>query len=302
MITIIVLGVLVGTVLGMTGAGGGIFAVPALVYGLGWGVAQASPVALMAVAVAAAVGTIEGMRKGLVRYKAAILMAIAGVLVTSLGLRAAQAMPEAALLSLFALAMIIVAFRMYRSSVPNRGSVSTSVDLKIPCRINPSTGRLRWTVASAATLIAIGLVSGFLTGLLGVGGGFVIVPALKRLSDIIMQGVIATSLMVIALVAGGAVFVSWWHGAQISQQVTIPFVIATAFGMIVGRVLVSRIPAQILQRAFALLMVVVACSFLWKATSIRGNAFGVFLMVERESLSEELTGKMTPSKFGDRHN
>ena len=118
MTTIIIFGVLVGAILGLTGAGGGIFAVPALVYGLGWGVAQASPVALMAVAIAAAIGTVEGIRRGLVRYKAAALMAIAGITVTPLGLRAARILPESTLLILFAAAMVIVAYRMYRASSP----------------------------------------------------------------------------------------------------------------------------------------------------------------------------------------
>lgn len=268
MTTIIILGVLVGAVLGLTGAGGGIFAVPALVYGLGWGVVQASPVALMAVAIAASIGTVEGMRRGLVRYKAASLMAITGVAVTPLGLRAARLLPESMLLSLFAAAMVVVAYRMYRASLPKINLAPTPVDPKALCRINPSTGRLHWTPATAAILAMVGLMSGFLTGLLGVGGGFVLVPALKRISDIGMQGIIATSLMVIALVAGGAVLVAWGHGASIPRDIAIPFVAATALGMIAGRMLITKIPAHVLQRTFALLMMVVALSFVWKAFHI----------------------------------
>lgn len=265
MTTIIILGVLVGAILGLTGAGGGIFAVPALVYGLGWGVAQASPVALMAVAIAASIGTVEGMRRGLVRYKAAALMAIAGITVTPLGLRAARVLPESTLLILFAAAMVIVAYRMYRSSSPKANLASVADEHEPLCRIDPSTGRLHWTPATAGLLAAVGLMSGFLTGLLGVGGGFVLVPALKRISDITMQGIIATSLMVIALVAGGAVFVAWGHGVSIPGEVAIPFVAATALGMIAGRMLITKIPAYLLQRTFALLMTLVALSFIWKA-------------------------------------
>jgi uncharacterized membrane protein YfcA len=265
-ITLIVLGALVGAVLGLTGAGGGIFAVPALVFGVGWTVTQATPVALMAVAGAAAVGAVEGLRKKLVRYKAAALMAVAGVVVTPLGLKAAHALPETALLTLFAVALLIVAYRMYRSSLLKAAETVASVGAsKVPCRINSETGRLNWTPGAATALTVVGLLSGFLTGLLGVGGGFVIVPALKQVSDIGMHGIVATSLMVIALVAGGAVLVAFHHGLAIPPGVTIPFVVATAAGMVAGRLLISRIPARHLQRTFALLMVGVAISFFVKA-------------------------------------
>ena len=82
------LGVVVGAVLGLTGAGGGILAVPALVVGLGWSMQQAAPVALIAVAGGAAVGAIEGFRRRLVRYRAAILMAATGIPVTFIGILA----------------------------------------------------------------------------------------------------------------------------------------------------------------------------------------------------------------------
>ena len=82
---ILLLGVLVGLVLGLTGAGGGMLAVPALVFGMGWTVAQAAPVALLAVAAAAWLGSIDGLRHGLARYRAALLMALAALPSTTLG-------------------------------------------------------------------------------------------------------------------------------------------------------------------------------------------------------------------------
>jgi uncharacterized membrane protein YfcA len=83
----LVLGVLVGLTMGLTGAGGGILAVPTLVVGLRWTMHQATPVALMAVALGAAVGAIEGLYQRLVRYRAAALMALAGIPATALGYR-----------------------------------------------------------------------------------------------------------------------------------------------------------------------------------------------------------------------
>ncbi|MFB9158825.1 TSUP family transporter, partial [Chromobacterium violaceum] len=81
----LLLGVLVGAVLGLTGAGGGILAVPALMASQGWSVPQAAPVALLAVAAGAALGAWEGWRRGEVRYRAAALMALCGLPGSALG-------------------------------------------------------------------------------------------------------------------------------------------------------------------------------------------------------------------------
>ena len=88
----LILGILVGGVMGVTGAGGGILAVPALVGGLGWTVQQAAPVALIAVASGASIGALDGLRRGQVRYRAAILMAVVGIPCTSPGLQLAHSL------------------------------------------------------------------------------------------------------------------------------------------------------------------------------------------------------------------
>ncbi|WON78615.1 sulfite exporter TauE/SafE family protein [Serratia sp. UGAL515B_01] len=90
MVISLLLGLCVGAVLGITGAGGGIFAIPTLVMGMGWAPQQAAPVALVAVAGSAALGAIDAWRKGLVRYRAAIVITLAGVPMTSVGLWVVQ--------------------------------------------------------------------------------------------------------------------------------------------------------------------------------------------------------------------
>ena len=112
----LILGVLVGAVLGLTGAGGGILAVPALIVGMGWTMQQAAPVALIAVAGSAAIGALEGLKKGLVRYKAAGVMVLAGLPFTSVGVRVAELLPQALLLGLFAVVLLIVAGRLLRQA------------------------------------------------------------------------------------------------------------------------------------------------------------------------------------------
>ncbi|MEQ1557131.1 MAG: sulfite exporter TauE/SafE family protein, partial [Gallionella sp.] len=208
------LGALIGIVLGLTGAGGGILAVPALTLVLGWSMTQAAPIALLAVGGAAAIGALHGFKKGLLRFRAAVLIALSGMLAAPLGQYAAQHLSEHYLIMIFAAVMLIVAARLWRSNSAQTLSYDEISESARPRKIKLKTGRIDWNVSSVITLILIGLLTGFTTGLLGVGGGFIIVPALLRCSNIRLDGIVATSLMVIALVSGGA-FLSAWTTGQV---------------------------------------------------------------------------------------
>lgn len=274
----IALGVLVGAVLGLTGAGGGILAVPALVVGLGWTMQQAAPVALVAVAGGAAVGAAEGLRRQLVRYKAAMLMAASGVPFTSLGIRAAHWLPQRVLLAMFAAVMLWVAWRLFRRARCQKagdGDGQSGADDGGPLgpavgRIDPTTRRFVWTWSTAALIAGIGALTGFMTGLLGVGGGFVIVPMLRRFTNMTMHAIVATSLLVIALMGLGGVVNAVWHGAQMPPGPTAFFAAATAAGMLIGRTAAGRLPAKRVQRGFAGLLVIVAVGMLAKAVDSGG--------------------------------
>src|SRR3954471_13156831 len=225
----VLLGIGIGAVMGLTGAGGGILAVPALVFMAGLPLAEAAPVALTAVAMAGAVGTVEGLRRGLVRYRAAIFMAIIGVAVSPVGLAVAHVAPERVLLVGFAAVLAYVAWRMVTTKV------AVQVESHdVPCHVDPQTGRLHWTARTAAALAAIGATAGFLTGLLGVGGGFLIVPALRRLSDITMQGIVATSIAMITLVATGTVVAASMQHHPVPWNLAWPFAAGAVCGMLAG--------------------------------------------------------------------
>jgi uncharacterized membrane protein YfcA len=266
MLLMLTLGILLGAILGLTGAGGGILAIPALMATQGWSLPQAAPVALLAVVAGAALGAYEGWRGRLVRYRAALLMAISGLPFTALGARLAQQLPSAWLDGLFALAMLTVAARTWRAAHPE--AIPSQEPRQTLCRLNPDTGRLRWNVLSAAALAGVGAFTGLLTGLLGVGGGFVIVPALRRLSDLGMHAIVATSLLVIALVGSGGVVSALWHGARPPLLLSAGFVLAAMAGMLLGRRLSTRLSPQQLLRGFALLAAAIAVAMLWRAVAV----------------------------------
>ena len=253
------LGALVGLILALTGAGGGILAVPALTLGLGWSMTQASPVALLTVASAASIGMMSGILKGYVRIRAALLIAGTGIMAAPIGQHWAHALPERWLTGLFACVMLIVAARMLRTASGShlRGS-------SITCMVNEKTGRINWNAVSFAKLSLIGLMSGTATGLLGVGGGFIIVPALLRCSNISMNGIIATSLTVITLISAGAVISALSMGHLDISEPALLFTGGAVASMLLGRQFAEKIPAIWLQRAFAILITGVSFALLYK--------------------------------------
>ena len=264
MLISLLLGAIVGALLGLTGAGGGILAVPALVFGIGLPIQQATPVALVAVSSSAAVGTLEAFRKRLVRYRAALFMAAAGIPATVLGARLAHALPQRLLLALFAGVMLIVAVRLLRQTL-QAGAAAQSESALCVARLNPATGRLVWTWATGAALAATGALTGLMTGLLGVGGGFIIVPMMRKLTNVPMHGVVATSLMVITLVGGGGVIATMHHGTALSLEMVLWFSLATAVGMLGGRLASHRLPAHHTQLGFAAILICVALGLMSKA-------------------------------------
>ena len=256
------LGVLIGLILGLTGAGGGVLAVPALVAGMGWSMQQAAPVALIAVAGSAALGAIGGLRKGLVRYKAAVVMVLCGLPFTQAGVTVARWLPQKWLLGLFAGVILIVATRLIRQTMLPVQPKSADHAL---AQINPATGRFHWTWSSGFLFAGLGALTGFMTGLLGVGGGFVIVPAMRRYTNVSMHGIVATSLLVIALVGGSGIIVAVANGAQLPMPATLLFAVATALGMGAGRKISPHVSEKTVQRGFAFVLLLAAASLIAKA-------------------------------------
>ena len=258
------LGVFVGLILGLTGAGGAILAVPLLIFALNWDVARSAPVALVAVAASAGLGALLGLRQGCVRYRAATVMAVTGALVTPAGLWLARRLPVAPLALIFSAVLLYVAWRMYRQTRPLAPVDPIARPVRVaPCQISHATGRFTWTAPCARALALSGLATGFLSGLLGVGGGFVIVPALRHATDLPMHSIVATSLMVVALVSSFAVAASALTG-HFDYAVAWPFASGALAGMLLGRVIAPKIAGPKLQQGFAALSAVVAFGLIGK--------------------------------------
>ncbi len=257
------LGVLVGLLMGLTGAGGGILSVPLLVFFLHLTVAQAAPIALCAVALASTIGAILGLRDQSLRYRAAGFMAIFGLILSPLGLWLAPQIPNAPLQIVFSLVLLYVAAHLLLQARREiQGSVEES-HKPPPCLINPVAGRLLWTLPCARSLAFAGGLAGLLSGLLGVGGGFIIVPALKRYTDLPVKSIVATSLGVLAIITGGGAIFSAVQGT-LNIPVAAPFSIAALVGLLLGQLIGKKLSGPNIQFIFALFTLLIAFSLLGK--------------------------------------
>ncbi|MBW8831451.1 MAG: sulfite exporter TauE/SafE family protein [Burkholderiales bacterium] len=257
------LGAVVGLILALTGAGGGILAVPLLVLGLHLPIAQAAPVGLIAVGLASGFGAILGLREGIVRYRAAALIGITGMALAPLGLRLARNLPNGPLTVGFAVVLAYVALRMLLRSMQTATPADASKHAHWPCVVNPQEGRLLWTLPCARLLAATGVASGLLSGLLGVGGGFVIVPALTRFTNLAPRSILATSLAVIALVSVSGVGAAAMQ-RSIEWNVALPFAAGSVAALLIGRRIAARVAGVRLQQIFALTSCAVSLLMLFK--------------------------------------
>ncbi|MFG3256951.1 sulfite exporter TauE/SafE family protein [Streptomyces sp. NPDC048172] len=247
----LVAGALVGLALGGLGAGGGILAVPVLIHVLGFSPQSAATAALFVVALSSLGGLLAHTRAGTVRWRAGLLFAVAGMPpALAAGLLSAH-LPGALLSAAFALVAALAALRMLRVREPEPAADRAD---------RTGAGR-RWP-----RVVGAGAGLGGLTGLLGVGGGFLAVPALVGLLAFPMAEAAGTSLLVVAANAlsglagraGGASGLDW--------AVLAPFAGAAVLGAWDGKRLAARLPASVLRRTFAWLLLAVAAAMLAEVT------------------------------------
>ena len=235
-------GLAIGLVVGTVGGGGAILALPVLVYVLGEGVSAASTASLIVVALGASVGAGAQARDGQLCRGAAVTFAVPAVVGAHLGTLANGAVGARALILAFVPVMLAAAALTY-----HRGDHAGDGDAETGC---PSP--------RPAPSIGAGLGVGAMTGFFGVGGGFLIVPALTTLLGLPMRRAIATSLAIITVTGVAALLSHLAEGAEPNWPLTLVLGGAAAAGALGGTTLGKRLPAATLARAFGTVVALVA--------------------------------------------
>lgn len=266
----LLIGLAVGVPLGLTGGGGSLFAVPLLVFGLGMTPQEAVGMSLIAVGAVATMGVLRKLRSGLLVPRAGGLMAAGGITTAPLGMWLARQLPGSVLLISFAALMLFIAVLMWRTA--GRAGVGKEVPAHpdgedtphgIACRFDP-TGRLRITWRCVLGLVCAGALTGVLSGLFGVGGGFLVVPALIFATGMSIHRAVATSLLVITLVsASGSISYAISHPGTPWGAVGL-FVAGGILGLEAGGRIAKGLSARQLQRGFAVTIVAVSIFIVMK--------------------------------------
>ncbi len=241
MLYVILGAIAIGLVLGLLGSGGSILTVPVLVYLAGEPDKVAIAESLAIVGGIALVGALPYARQKLVDWHSVLYFGVPGILGTYGGAALAKWIPGAVQLALFALVMILAAVLMFRGrKEPEDGA--------------PRERQALWKIASE------GLLVGVLTGLVGVGGGFLIVPALVLLGGLSMRLAVGTSLFIIAVKSAAGFWKYTDVLAEAGQSVDWGLIgLFAAIGIVgsfIGNALSQRVPQAQLKRGFAVFLII----------------------------------------------
>ena len=262
-------GLVVGAGMGLVGAGGAIFTVP--IFGIVLG-HEPKAAFIEALAVTGGIALVSGLiaaRRGLVDWRCVLIFGSAGIVGTQLATPLAVRMNPTVQVLLFALVAVVAAWRMWKSGRDTEAPEDVGPAIDSNATIEPgvvaggATDSLLlressrgWPVRS----LAIGTGIGALTAILGVGGGFILIPALVVVERMPMRIAVGTSLTVIVINATAGLLGQWWSGGSAQVHVDVATVSITIAGGIVGSMfggaLARRIPPSVLRSMFALLLVI----------------------------------------------
>ncbi|MEU7815235.1 sulfite exporter TauE/SafE family protein [Pseudonocardia sp. NPDC049154] len=269
------LGLVMGAVIGGLGGGGGVLTVPALVYLLGQSAQAATTASVVIVGVTAAAGVIARARSGGVDWRTGVMFGLVGVPAAWLGTAVNHRVDQPTLMLAFAGLTLIAALAMLLDARGKRaagpaapdptGAEPDTDDGAAPARASDGAGggtvlaadrrsRAGPLLAFAAEVAGGGAAVGFLTGFLGVGGGFLVVPVLVIMLRMPMTLAIGTSLLIIALNSASSM-VSRLGALHLDWRIVVPFTLAAVVGTLLGKRISDRLSGRTLGIAFAWLLV-----------------------------------------------
>ena len=245
-----VLAIGIGLAVGVLGSGGSILTTPMLVYLVGFDAKQAITASLLVVAVTSSFGLIGHARAGRVIWRTGLIFGGAGMVGAFIGGQIGQHLPGSLLLAAFSIMMGLTAVAMIRGRKKVKGH-------------GPGAGLPLFRI------LLDGLVVGFVTGLVGAGGGFLVVPALALLGGLPMPNAVATSLLVVAMKSfagffgyllqfGNGSLVSLNPQTEIDWPVTLIITAGAVIGALLGSRFVGRIHPDKLRKAFGWFVLVMA--------------------------------------------
>jgi len=264
----------VGLSLGLLGSGGAILTVPILVYVVGHDKKSAIAESLAIVGAIACLGAIRAARAHAVDVRSALLLALPGIIGTAAGTRVSMGISGALQLALLALLMCVAAVLMFRGGAAPTQQASDD---------GATVGR---GIGSAWIVLLQGLALGFITGLVGIGGGFLIVPMLVLVRRLPMHRAVGTSLAVITINSiSGFLQITAMSSAGADAASTRPIAAGTVveaitldwhtigvfsvigcIASIAGNAIGGRIPAVALRRVFAACLLLMAAFILLRST------------------------------------
>ena len=258
MLLALLFGLLCGIALGLTGGGGSILAVPMLVYGLGLPFHQAITISLLVVGLTALSGFLPRIKAGELELQAGLLLGGAGIIAAPLGGMISNTLSSPLLMFLFAVLMVIVGvWTLFKATLM---TPTPDSDKTTSCQYLPD-GRLNLTLKCRLVIIIAGLLTGILTGLFGVGGGFLVVPALLFAAKMPIKKAITTSLLIIFLISVTSFGFHIQHTA-VNWPVSILFIMGGMSGMGAALLIKNRLNNQKLQTIFAALVTILGIAML----------------------------------------
>lgn len=241
------LATLIGLSLGLLGGGGSILTVPILVYAMNMDPKLSIALSLAVVGATSLIGVFGHYKNRNIDFKIALIFGPVAMIGTFFGAKLSQFLSGSTQLILFSLIMIIASYFMLKGR--NENLSETRKKLNIP-------------------LIAIeGIVVGVITGLVGTGGGFLIVPALVLLAGLSMKRAVGTSLLIISL-KSFAGFAGYITIMEIPWEFLAKFTVFSGAGILMGSYLVKFVPQKTLKKSFAVFLIVMGVFILYKNKSV----------------------------------